>query len=88
MDPNQISELVQLVKPLSLAGAGCTVLLGLFRMIRELCYPRALAKAVKSMSTEEEKDALLEMFRVAKPSPIIKRDKPGIRRNARRLRAD
>lgn len=68
MDPIQIStDLIQLAKAASPWGAGAVVALGLFSLIRVLRQPRALAKAVKSLDTPEQQQALVELYRIAHP---------------------
>lgn len=67
MDPIQITDLIQLAKSASPWGAGAYVALEIIRLIRDLRQPRALAVAVKSMETQKEKDALVDLFRLANP---------------------
>lgn len=57
------TDLIQIVSPW---GAGTAVFLGIIHLIRELRQPSALATAVKSMETQEGKDALVEMYHIAK----------------------
>jgi hypothetical protein len=68
------TDLIQLARTASPWGAGCVALLGLFQLIRHLRQPSALAKAVKAMETQEEKDALVELFRLANPPKTGKRN--------------
>ncbi|GAA5483916.1 hypothetical protein [Haloferula sargassicola] len=84
MDFNQTStDLIQLAKVASPWGAGCAVLMGVLYLIQTLRQPRALADAVKSMETQEERDALIEMFRIANPpKPKAKKKSPVARPRA------
>jgi hypothetical protein len=66
MDPIHITDLIQLAKAASPLGA-VAVVLSLFSLIRHLREPDALAKAVKSLGTREEREALVELFRIAHP---------------------
>ena len=61
-------DLFTLAKDITPWGAACIVLVGVLHLIRALRQPRALANAVKSMETQKEKDALVEMYRIANQS--------------------
>jgi len=80
MDPAHITDLIHLAKATSLSGAGCAALLGFFRLVRELRQPRALAKAVKSLDTQQEQQTLVELFRIARQPKALRQNK----RNSRR----
>lgn len=69
MDPNQISDLIQLAKAVLpwKWGMVALVALGILRLIRDIWLPRSLAAAVKTMGTQQEKDTLVELFRIANP---------------------
>jgi hypothetical protein len=67
MDLIHITDLIQLAKAASPWGAGAAVALSLFSLIRHLRQPNALAKAVKSLGTQEERETLVELFRIAHP---------------------
>lgn len=67
MDSNQIADFIQLAKSASPWGAVAIVALGIIRLVRDLQQPRALAAAVKAMDSQQEKDALVELYRLANP---------------------
>lgn len=49
-------------------GAACIVLVGVLHLIRDLFQPRVLGNTVKSMETQEDKDTLVKMYRIANQS--------------------
>ncbi len=82
MDPIQITtDLLNLAKAASPWGAGAIVALGLFQLIRVLRQPRALAKAVKSLDTPEQQQALVELFRIAHPPKTAEKSRPKRKRH-------
>lgn len=78
---NLIHTTTDLIQTVSPWGAITAVFLGIFHLIRELQQPSALATAVKSMETQEDKDALVEMYRIAKQpkSKMTKKETPAAR---------
>lgn len=77
MDPSQTTDLLHLAKAASFSGAGCAALLGLFRLIRDLRQPRALARAVKSLESRQEQETVVELFRIAHPPKAVRGSKRG-----------
>lgn len=74
---NLIHTTTDLIQTVSPWGAGTAVFLGILHLIGELRKPRVLAAAVKSMETKEDKDALVEMYRIAnRPKSKTRKKKP------------
>lgn len=58
-------DLFSIAKDITPWGAACIVLVGVLHLIRDLLQPRVLGSTVKSMETQEEKDTLVKLYRIA-----------------------
>ena len=63
--PQAAIELFSITKNMMPWSAACIVLVSVLHLIKALRLPLALANAVKTMETQKEKDALVEMYRIA-----------------------
>ena len=76
MDPNLLPEISQLLKAGSPWVAGCAVCITALQIAYKLIAPRFYADAVRRTTTKEEKDALVELFRLANPPKQVRGAQP------------
>lgn len=81
MDYLHLSEILPFLKAASPWGAAVVIMLGLFRLIRDLRQTRNLADAVKTMSTQKDRDTLVELYRIDQTTLVAA--KPASRRKLR-----
>lgn len=82
MDPNLLPEISHLLKAGTPWAAGCAVCIAALQFSYKLLAPRFYADAVRRTTTKAEKDALVELFRLANLPKQRSSDQP-IRKSKR-----